>query len=145
LPHKLRKTRRMRGSRTCGWGQIGQHRKGGKKSGKKTGRHKHGWTYVIKYEPEYFEKRGFTSHKGLDKKINAINVGELDELTDRLSAEEKLERKGKKFFLDLEKLGYDKLLGKGKISKPVLVKVESHSEVAAKKIEEAGGEIILES
>lgn len=133
----------MRGSRTHGYGQIGQHRKGSK-GRRKAGHHKNGWTYVIKHEPDYFEKKGFTSQKSLREKINVINVGELDELVDELAAEKKLERKGKKVFLDLEKLGYDKLLGMGKITKPLMVKVSSYSEVAAKKIEEAGGKIAKE-
>ena len=144
MPHRLRKVRKKRGSRTCGYGQIGQHRKGGSKGERKAGRHKHGWTYVIKYEPDYFRKKGFTSLKERSRKINVINVGELDELADKLAAEEKLERKGEKIFLDLEKLGYDKLLGMGKITKPMLVKVASHSEAAAKKIEEAAGQILKE-
>lgn len=143
LPHKLRKVRKMRGSRTHGYGQIGQHRKGSK-GGRKAGRHKHGWTYVIKHEPDYFEKKGFTSQKSLREKTNVINVGELDEIVDELAAERKLERKKKKIFLDLEKLGYDKLLGKGKITKPLMVKVSSYSEVAAKKIEGVGGQILEE-
>ena len=143
LPHKVRKVRKMRGSRTHGYGQIGQHRKGSK-GGRKAGRHKHGWTYVIKYEPDYFGKGGFTSQKSLSRKINIINVGELEELADRLAVEKKLERKGKKVFLDLDKLGYDKLLGMGKITKPMLVKVASHSGEATEKVEEAGGQILKE-
>jgi len=99
---------------------------------------------VIKYEPEYFGKKGFTSLKERSLKINIINVGELDELVDRLAVEKRLERKGKKSFLDLEKLGYDKLLGMGKITKPMLVKVASYSEAAVKKIEEAAGQILKE-
>jgi len=143
LPHKLRKIRKKRGSRTQGYGQVGQHRKGGSKGGRKAGRHKHGWTYVIKYEPEYFEKKGFTSLKERGR-INVINVGELDELVDRLTVEGRLERKGEKILLDLEKLGYNKLLGMGKVTKPMLVKVTSHSEAAVKKIEEAAGQILKE-
>jgi len=141
LPHKLRKVRKNRGSRTHGYGQVGQHRKGTKGQ---AGLHKHRWTYVIKYEPDYFEKRGFTSQKAISRKTNVINVGELDELAHKLAAEKKLERKQKKTFLDLAKLGYDKLLGTGKITKPMLVKVVAHSEAAAKKIEEAGGQILEE-
>lgn len=141
MPHKLRKVRKKRGSRTHGYGQVGQHRKGTKG---KAGLHKHRWTYVIKYEPDYFEKRGFTSQKAISRKTNVINVGELDELTRKIAAEKKLERKQKKIFLDLDKLGYDKLLGMGKITKPMLVKVVDHSEAAAKKIEEAGGQILKE-
>ena len=141
MPHKLRKVRKKRGSRTHGYGQVGQHRKGTKG---KAGLHKHRWTYIIKYEPNYFEKRGFTSQKAINRKINVINVGELDELTNKLAAEKKLERKQKKIFLDLDELGYDKLLGMGKIARPMLVKVAAHSEVATKKIEDAGGQILKE-
>ena len=143
MPHKLRKVRKKRGSRTHGYGQVGQHRKGSK-GGRKAGLHKQGWTYVIKYEPDYFEKKGFTSQKAISRKTKVINVGELDELTHELAAERKLERKQKKTFLDLDKLGYDKLLGKGRITEPMLVKVLAHSEAAAKKIEEAGGQILKE-
>jgi len=141
LPHKLRKVRKKRGSRTHGYGQVGQHRKGTKG---KAGLHKHRWTSVIKYEPDHFEKRGFTSQKAISRKTNVINVGELDELAHKLATEKKLERKQKKTVLDLEKLGYDKLLGLGRITKPMLVRVVAHSEAAAKKIEEAGGQILQE-
>ena len=143
MPHKLRKVRKERGSRTHGYGQVGQHRKGSK-GRRKAGSHKHGWTYMIKYEPDYFEKRGFTSQKAISRKINVINVGELDELAHKLAAEKKLKRKQKKIFLDLDELGYDKLLGMGKITRPMLVKVATHSEAAAKKLEEAGGQISRE-
>jgi large subunit ribosomal protein L15 len=144
LPQKLRKTRKKRGSRTCGFGQIGQHRKSGTKGGRRTGLHKHGWTYMIKYEPEYFGKKGFTSQKALKRKINAINVGELDGLTDRLAVENKLEKKREKVILDLDNLGYNKLLGMGKTTKPMLIKVSSYSKAAAEKIKESGGQILEE-
>lgn len=144
MPHNLRKTRKMRGSRTHGYGIVGQHRKKGTKGGRKVGRHKHLWSYVIKYEPNYFGKKGFTSHKAIHQEINTINVGELDELAAKLSAEKVLEKKTGKIFLDLEKLGYDKLLGTGKIAQPILVKIASHSETANKKLEEAGGQILKE-
>jgi len=125
-----------------GWGQVGQHRKHSQKGGRKVGRHKHLWTYVIKYEPDYFGKKGFTSPKSLKQKINVINVGELDELIDKLAKEKQLEKREDMAFIDLEKLGYQKLLATGKITKPVTVKVAAHSENAAKKIDEAGGHIL---
>ena len=140
MPHKLRKIRKHRGSRTHGYGQVGQHRGTGKKGGHgKAGRSKHKWTYIVKYEPDYFGKKGFTP-RGLSRKTNVINVGELGELAKKVSAKK---RKGK-LLLDLKKLGYDKLLGMGRITKPILVKVTSFSETAAKKIEEAGGQILKE-
>lgn len=134
MPHKLRKIRKKRGSRTQGYGRVGQHRCTGSKGYRKAGRHKGGWSYVLRYEPDYFGKKGFTSPKSLKQKVNVINVETLDELAERLSTEKKED----KFFVDLENLGYTKLLGKGKVTKPLIVKVASCSKSAAEKIKEAG-------
>jgi len=109
------------------------------------GFHKHGWTYVVKHEPDYFGKKGFTSPRSLGQKVNVINVGKLDELVESLAEEERLKKKGGKVFLDLDELGYEKLLGTGKVTKPILVKVASHSEEAAKKVQESGGQILKET
>jgi len=145
LPHKLRKIRKKRGSRTCGYGRVGQHRKTSSKGMRKPGRHKHGWTYVIKYEPDYFGKRGFTSPQSLTRKENVINVGELEELFEKLANTEMVNEKDGKPFIDLEKLGYTKLLGDGKVTKPLLVKVAAYSETAAEKLRNAGGQILRET
>ena len=141
MPHKLRKTRKRRGSRTCGYGKVGQHRCTGSKGRRNVGKHKHTWSYVIKYEPEHFGKGGFTSPKGLKQKVNAINVGKLDEMVERLTAQKE---KGK-VSVDLTSLGYTKLLGSGKVTKPLIVKVSSCSESAAEKIKEAGGQILSQN
>ncbi|MDH5595819.1 MAG: 50S ribosomal protein L15 [Candidatus Bathyarchaeota archaeon] len=141
MPQKLRKTRKMRGSRTHGYGQVGQHRKTGGKGRRKAGRHKAGWTYVIKHEPNYFGKRGFTSPQSLHHKTSIINIGQLEELADRLTEEQPEKKKGKTV-LDLNKLGYHKLLGMGNITKSLLLKIASYSGNAAKKIEKAGGQIL---
>ena len=146
MPTKDRKVRRLRGSRTHGWGQVGQHRaRGGRGGTGKAGLDKHKWSYVIKHDPTYWEKKGFVSTKALGKKVSIINVGKLDDLANKLESEKKLERKEKKIFLDLESLGYDKLLGTGEIAKPMLVKVASYSEAASRKLEEAGGQILKET
>jgi large subunit ribosomal protein L15 len=141
MPHKLRKIRKKRGSRTQGYGRVGQHRKSGSKGYRKAGRHKHGWSYVIRYEPEYFEKKGFTSPKSLRQKENIINVGKLDEIAEKISTSKEKD----KILIDLEKLGYTKLLGTGKVTKPLIVKVASYSKSAAEKIKEAGGQILIEA
>jgi large subunit ribosomal protein L15 len=145
MPHRLRKTRKKRGSRTQGYGQIGQHRRSGTKGRKKSSFNKGGWTYVVKYEPNYFGDKGFTSPKSLRQKIKTINVGEVEELVNLLAAEEKLEKKGKTILIDLPKMGYDKLLARGTIQTPLTVKTFSHSEGAAKKIENAGGQILKQA
>lgn len=146
MPHKDRKVRKQRGSRTHGWGQIGQHRcRGGRGGTGKAGLDKHKWTYVVKHDPTYWDKKGFISTRSLGKKVNIINVGKLDDLAAKLKSAKKLEKKEKKIFLDLERLGYDKLLGTGNLATPMIVKVASYSEAASRKLEEAGGEILKES
>ena len=143
VPHKVRKVRKMRGSRTHGYGVIAQHRKTGSKGHRKVGRHKGGWTYTVKYEPDYFGKKGFTP-RGAKQKVSVINVGELEELVGKLSREQKLKKSGK-MVVDLAGLGYDKLLGTGKITQPILVKVNSYSKAAVRKVEEAGGQVLKET
>jgi len=140
MPHKLRKIRKKRGSRTCGYGRVGQHRKSGSKGERRAGRHKHLWSWVLRYEPDYFGKVGFVSPKQkMMEDVRCINLKDLEEMA--LKAAGKAKR-GEKIFIDLEAMGYTKLLGEGKISLPVRVKVPSYTKTALRKIEEAGGEII---
>jgi large subunit ribosomal protein L15 len=141
MPHKLRKTRKMRGSRTQGYGRVGQHRDSGSKGGRKVGRHKHLWSYVTTYEPDYFGKNGFTSPQSLKRKENVINVAKLDEISAKFSVEKE---KGK-LYIDLTSLGYSKLLGTGQTSKALIVNVPSCSKSAAEKIKEAGGQVLTAS
>jgi large subunit ribosomal protein L15 len=138
MPHKQRKTRKMRGSRTHGYGRIGQHRDAGSKGHRKVGRHKHLWSYVTAHEPDYFGKKGFTSPQSLKRKENTINITQLSELTAKTPAEKD------KTHINLTSLGYTKLLGTGKITKPLTITVASYSKTAAEKIKKAGGKILTE-
>ena len=141
MPTRLRKIRKLRGSRTCGWGRVGQHRKSGMRGGfGRAGRHKHKWSWVLRYEPDYFGKRGFKSPmQKIKVRLKEINVSELQDLLDRL---EKTEVVNGKPVIDLSALGYGKLLGGGRIETPVLVKVHDYTKLAAEKVKKAGGEII---
>lgn len=142
MPHKLRKIRKKRGSRTQGYGRVGQHRKRGSRGVKKAGRHKHLWSYVVSYEPNYFKKVRSTLPEALRKEDNTLNVGELEELAQKLAHEKKIRRR--RISIDLKEMGYTKLLGRGKITTPMQVKVASCSGTAAEKIEAAGGQVLLE-
>jgi large subunit ribosomal protein L15 len=141
MPHRLRRIRKKRGSRTQGYGRVGQHRCTGSKGFRKAGRHKHLWSYVIRYEPDYFSKKGFTSPKSLGQKVNVINVMRLDEMAEKFA----VEKETGKFFVDLESLGYTKLLGAGKVTKPLIVKVAYSSKSAADKIKQSGGQILIDA
>lgn len=140
MPHRLRKIRKRRGSRTQGWGRVAQHRRTGSKGRRNAGRHKALWSYIIKYEPEYYGKRGFTSPRSLRQNVKVINVGTLDGIAEELS----VEGEEGKLFIDLESLGYTKLLGGGRVTKALVVKVPVFSKSAAEKIKEAGGRILEE-
>jgi len=129
----------MRGSRTHGYGRIGQHRDAGSKGQRKVGRHKHLWSYVVTHEPDYFGKHGFTSPQSLKRKESIINISKLNELSQKFS-----EEKGTTH-VDLTSLGFTKLLGTGNITKPLIVNVASCSKTAAEKIKKAGGQVLIAS
>jgi large subunit ribosomal protein L15 len=141
MPHKLRKTRKYRGSRTHGWGRVGQHRGAGCRGHRKVGRHKHLWSYVTAHEPNYFGKHGFNSPQSIGLKENLINISTLDEISEKISVEKE---KGK-LYVDLTNLGFTKLLGTGKLTKKLTVNVPSCSKSAADKIKRAGGEVLIQS
>lgn len=140
MARRHRKARKLRGSRTHGWGIQGQHRRHGMIGGRgKAGMHKHKWAPP---QPKFAGKIGFKSPLSLGRVTNTINVGELDELIDTLIANKKLTEEQGKVTVNLKELGYDKLLGGGKVTRPIIVKASSFSVSAEKKISDSGGEIV---
>ncbi len=129
MPHKLRKIRKFRGTRTIGYGRIGQHRDSGSKGNRKVGRHKHLWSKVVTSCPDYFGKHGFHSPQATNRIESTINLRDLDQLA-----------KGAE--VNLTELGYTKLLGTGKLTKALTIQVPAASKSAAAKIQEAGGKLI---
>ena len=114
----------------------GRGKKGGRGAGLRGGRGnagliKHKWMHMVKYMPDHFGRHGFKRPQSITRKIKTINVGQL---------EDKFPGKND---IDLEKEGYSKLLGGGKLNKKIKVKVNSASEKALEKVKEKGGEIIL--
>jgi len=142
MARRLRKVRKLRGSRTYGWGKVGQHRKSGSRGGfGKAGLHKHKWTWVLRYEPDYWGKRGFASR--YRRRGKAVNVGELESLVDALKHQGKLVEEEGRPVLDLSAAGFDKLLGYGSISRPLRVLAPRASKMAVAKVKEAGGEVVV--
>ena len=66
-----------------------------------------------------------------------INIRDLDSV---VAKHGKVDEDGR-VILDLTSLGYDKLLGGGKINSAFAVKVANISESAKEKIQQAGGEV----
>jgi large subunit ribosomal protein L15 len=134
---RFRKSRKQRGSRYCGWGQIGQHRQSGARGGVGgAGKHKHFWIRTVIEEPDHFGHDSFNSvNPGLVRRW--VDVGQLDSLFARHGSLVD----NSKAFLDLTSLGFDKLLGGGKMRSAISVKVAQYSSSAKQKIESAGGEV----
>jgi large subunit ribosomal protein L15 len=134
---RLRKSRRHRGSRYCGWGQIGQHRQSGSRGGiGGAGKHKHFWIRTVIEEPNHFGHDPLNSYsRFLVKKW--INLKDLKNLSFRFVG-----KKDEQTVLDLRSLGIQKLLGGGNINESYVIKVAQASASAKEKIESAGGTII---
>ncbi len=131
LHKKRKKVSRMHGSHT--------HGRGGKKKARGSG-HRGGFglagtgkradqkkTLILNMDESYFGKDGLNPKK---IKYEEINVKDLEKLS-----------KGKKD-LDLKKF---KILGDGEINTPLNIKAFGASKSAIKKIEKAGGTIILDN
>ena len=137
---RLRKTRRLRGGRHMGWGQVGQQRASGQKGGLGgTGFQKHHYSSLLKDEPDHYGHESTSPpHPNITKKW--ASVRDLDDLFAKFGKEE-----GGKKIVDLESAGYDKLLGGGNISNAYSVKVENFTASAEEKLKAVGGEIAQSS
>jgi len=130
-----KKITKQRGHRTHSWGSPKKHRgRGSRGGGGYTGTKKQKKIWVKKNEPKRIGKRGFHSlrAKKVNPKINAINLRDLQRLALKKGLAE----------LDLQKLGYQKVLGAGEITQKLSVKADLFSATAKEKIEKAGGKII---
>jgi large subunit ribosomal protein L15 len=126
-----KKVRKQRGKRWHGWGSKKKHRGKGSKGGKgAAGMCKHKWSYVTSKAKEHFGYKGFVPPRKKDLKI--IN---LDDVAKLLKPDQKE--------IDLIALGYTKLLGRGEIAVPLIIKVPSASRAAIEKVEKTGGKVIL--
>jgi large subunit ribosomal protein L15 len=138
---KPKRTRKHRGSRTHGYGRIGQHRKGGQRGGKgKAGGQKHDWTYTTAKDPKRYGKHGFYRPMQIRKQHRTINVGEIATHLDKFT-EATPDPKGAPISIDLTAHGYDKVLGGGTVSFPLKVIAKIFTRRAADKIKAAGGTI----
>jgi large subunit ribosomal protein L15 len=139
--NKKRKVTKYRGSHTHGGGAKKKRRGAGNRggvgmagTGKRADQKKP--TILKLYGNSYFGKHGFSSKS--TKNIKSIN---LDSIQTSLMNKAKQEKDV--FILDITSLGYDKLLGRGKVTKKFSITCKICTEKAKQKIEKSGGEVIL--
>ena len=138
--NKSKKKVKYRGSKTHGCGSMKKRRGAGHRGGRgAAGSGKRGDAKKPSiWGGNYFGKHGFTSRL---KKLNIINFKEI-EIKLPIFIKNGLAKENKGAFdINLTKLGYNKLLGTGKITKKLNIKVKSFSKSAAEKIKKAGGKL----
>ena len=149
-----KKIRKKRGTRTCGYGRVGQHRKAGQRAGKgKTTQWKKSKkSYYLKQkelgfpDPDWdIGKKGFKRPQDIVRlsKVNTVNVKELDYKIEKLVEDKKAIKSGNTYTINLKDINVQKILGRGEITKKVNVTVKNASERAIQKIEAAGGKVTV--
>ena len=144
----------MRGTRTQGYGRVGQHRKAGQRAGKgKTTQWKKSKkTYYLKQkelgfpDPDWdFGKKGFKRPQDMTRiyHVNTLNIKDLDSKIEDLTLKNVATKTGNTYTINLKDLNIQKILGRGEINKKINISVDKASKRAIEKIESAGGKVTL--
>lgn len=141
--NKRKKNVRQRGHKTHGWGAKKKHRGKGHQGGAGmagSGKRADSKKPSIWKDKEYFGKHGFVS-KVQKVKIIPVNISYLEEHLGKFLSGNLIKKEDKFYSVELEKLGFNKLLGDGKVSAKFKVKTPYASKSAVEKVREAGGEV----
>jgi len=125
-----KRSRKYLGNRRWGVGNIKNARGAGCRGGVGKGGRKHKMTYLLVYERESLVHKGFAPWR--KKRLQEIDLDAISKKASKLTEQKPM----------IELKGY-KVLGDGKVAKPVIVKADGFSKNAERKIKEAGGETVL--
>jgi large subunit ribosomal protein L15 len=142
---RSKKINKMRGRRAAGYGFSAGHRASGQRGGKgMAGSKKHHYIKIMQENPRYFGKWGFKRPAKVVDDVTAVNIGDIDEAADRLVERGLATVKGKKYTIDVSKLGIDRVLGSGKVTRKLdLLGVKGITKRAREKITSNGGSVDL--
>ncbi|MDY7081296.1 MAG: uL15 family ribosomal protein [Halobacteria archaeon] len=133
--------KRGRGSRTHGGGSQKKRRGAGNRGGRgDAGRKKH----EARNHPP-LGKHGFKRPEKAVEEVETINVSELDKQIYELAEEGVAEETDDGYEVNVADLGVDKVLGGGQVRNTLVVHADDFSDSAAEKIEDEGGEVVVES
>ncbi|HLC68397.1 MAG TPA: uL15 family ribosomal protein [Candidatus Bilamarchaeaceae archaeon] len=128
---KERKKKKYLGHRSFGHGNVKNRRGSGNRGGRgAAGRAKHHFTWVTRYDPDYFGRRGFhpVGHRSF---LPVINLYDIEEQ----ARKGKLEKKEGKFYFEFK----GKVLATGFLELPVHIKAQAWSKRCEEKVKKAGG------
>jgi len=146
--NRRKKNVKRRGFSSHGWGARKKRRGAGNRGGRGMAgsgkRADHKKPSILKeYGNSYFGKKGFFKHN--KNIVKAVNVSYIEEHLQKLILKKLISKESKGFIIDLKKLGYNKLLGSGKVTQKFIITVEAASKKAVERVKKAGGEVILPS
>lgn len=130
MARKNRKIMKKRGTRTCGRGRKGSRRKSSGRG--MAGSNKHMYSWVIKNKPDHFGRKGM-AQPSRTPKPETVNVGYLNQYAENKGLKE----------IDIEKMGFHKVLGGGRVDKALTIKASQYTKKAREKIEKAGGKALI--
>lgn len=142
--NKRKKNTRQHGSKTHGWGAKKKHRGKGHQGGAGmagSGKRADSKKPSIWKDKHYFGKFGFVS-KTPQVKISAINIGYIEQHINKFLSGNLIKKEDGFYSVELEKLGFNKLLGDGKVSMKLKIKTPYASKLAIEKVKDAGGDVI---
>ncbi|MEI7826287.1 MAG: uL15m family ribosomal protein [Euryarchaeota archaeon] len=132
------KAKKFRGSRTCGGGTHKNRRGAGSRGGRgHAGGCKHHFVRELLLGRGY-GSYGFVRPQNLQRGSVIVDVGALDEGAERLVELKRARVRTGKYYITLD---VDKVLGKGRVTKPLIVTARSFSKRAQEKLESAGGKV----
>ena len=94
------------------------------------------------WKGKYFGKFGFKK-KGVKIEIKAVNLSYLEEKLEYFLNKKLISKEGDSYIVDMEKLGFNKLLSEGKVLNKFKIKVPYASKKAVEKVKNVGGEVNL--
>lgn len=137
----------MRGAKTThGYGSKKKNRGAGNRGGKGmagTGKRadQKKPTILQLYGNAYYGKHGFHRPPAVRTRTKSTNIEHLSLHLDTYVHQGLITKEGDTYVVDLEKVGYQKLLGKGTLTQKLKIKAEKITEKAAAKITNAGGSV----
>ena len=144
------KSRKQRVKRTHGWGHGKKHRGAGNRGGRgRAGLGKRGAQKKTLPLSQGKKPVGKIANNNIGMKVvrknavqtNTINLSKLSNKIESWVKSKKAKKTTDSYSIDLSKLGYDKLLSDGELTKKINVSITAYSEKAKSKLEAAGGKI----
>jgi len=93
--------------------------------------------------PDHIGSYGFSRDSYLRKDSSFINVGAIEEQINSLIEKKIAKKKEGKIFVDISKLGINKVCGKGNVKGSYIITANEFSKKAEEKILLAGGEAVI--